>query len=155
MPEGVPMSGLLTALTMGLTLLSGPAPMADGVATRQEARSMAVKAAAYLAANGADKAFLAFAAKGPPWHDRDLYVTVLDSKGIAVVRGNSPDLSGKSMVALKDADGEAFISEMVPVADVGWVSFKWQNPETKAVEPKVAYEIRVGGYIVGVGANAQ
>jgi cytochrome c len=149
------MSRFFTVLTIGLVLLPGSAALADGVATKEEAKAMAVKAAEYLKTNGADKAFPAFAAQGAPWHDRDLYVTVLNSQGIAVVHGNNPGLSGKSLIALKDVDGKAFISEMVTVADAGWVSFKWQNPVTKAVEPKVSYEIRVGDYIVGVGAYAQ
>ena len=39
--------------------------------------------------------------------------------------------------------------------DAGWVDFKWQNPLTKAVEPKSMYEVRVGEYVVGVGAYAK
>ena len=33
----------------------------------------------------------------------------------------------------------------------GWVNFKWQNPLTKAVEPKTL-QVRTGDYIIGVGA---
>jgi cytochrome c len=82
-------------------------------------------------------------------------VTVLDSKGVAVVQGNNAGLIGKSTIDLKDVDGKAFIREMIAVADAGWVEFKWQNPLTKAVEAKTAYEVRVGDYVVGVGAYAK
>jgi cytochrome c len=36
--------------------------------------------------------------------------------------------------------------------DRGWVDYKWQNPITKAVSHKTAYAVRVGDYVVGVGA---
>jgi cytochrome c len=44
---------------------------------------------------------------------------------------------------------------MVLVADAPWVDYKWQNPVSKAVEPKTSYEIRVGDDVVGVGAYSQ
>jgi cytochrome c len=144
-----------TVLTLGAFLLCGSSVQAAGVATKEEAQAMAIKAAAFLKANGPEKAFAAFAVNGEPWHDRDLYVTVLDSQGVAMVHGNNPGLNGKSLIALKDVDGKAFIREMVLVADAAWVDFKWQNPVTKAVEPKTSYEIRVGDYVVGVGAYSQ
>jgi cytochrome c len=124
------------------------------VATRDEAQAMAVKAAAFLKANGPATAFPAFSAKDGSWHDRDLYVTVLDNQGVAVAHGNNPGLVGRSLIALKDVDGKAFIQDMILVADAAWIDFKWQNPVTKAVEPKTSYEIRVGDYVVGVGAYA-
>ncbi len=82
-------------------------------------------------------------------------MTVLDSKGVAVAHGNNPGLIGKSMIDLKDVDGEAFTRKMVATTDAGWVNFKWQDPLTKAVEPKTSYEVSVGDYVVGVGAYAK
>jgi len=61
-------------------------------------------------------------------------------------------LIGKSVLDLKDVDGKPFNRETQAIKDVGWVEFKWQNPITKAVEPKRQYIIRVGDYLIGVGA---
>jgi cytochrome c len=149
------MNRRVIVLTLGAMVLCGPSLRAAGVASKDEAQAMAVKAAAFLKANGPAVAFPAFAEKDGAWHDRDLYVTVLDNQGVAVVHGNNPGLVGKSLIALKDVDGKPFIHDMVLVADAGWVDFKWQNPVTKAVEPKTSYEIRVGDYLIGVGAYIQ
>ena len=139
-----------------LAVLVLPVPTwANGQATPDEAKAMAVKAAEYLKSVGPEKAFPEFNSKDGPWHDRDLYVTVLDPKGVDVVHGNNPGLIGKSLIDLKDVDGKPFIREMVAIKDAGWVNFKWQNPLTKAVEPKTSYEARVGDYVVGVGAYAK
>jgi hypothetical protein len=128
---------------------------AVGQATPDEAKAMALKAADYLKSVGPDKAFAEFSAKDGPWHDRDLYVTVLDASGTMVAHGTNPGLIGKSMLDLKDVDGKAFNREILAVKDTGWVSFKWQNPLTKTVEAKTAYEVRVGDYVIGIGAYAK
>jgi hypothetical protein len=142
-------------LTFGALLLVAPPAWAAGQATPDDAKAMAIKAAEYLKSVGPEKAFPEFDTKGGPWHDRDLYVTVQDSNGVMVAHGTNQGLIGKSMLDLKDVDGKAFNREMQAIKDVGWVNFKWQNPLTKAVEPKSNYEVRVGEYLVGVGAYSQ
>ena len=120
--------------------------------TPDEAKAMAEKAATYLKENGFEKACGAFHAKDGGFQDRDLYVTVQDNKGNMVCHGTTTALEGKSMLPLKDVDGKAFNVDIQAIKDTGWVEFKWLNPVTKAVEPKKNYEIRVGDYLVGVGA---
>jgi cytochrome c len=148
------MPRLLPAFTLGASLLFAPQVFAAGQATPDDAKAMAIKAAEYLKSVGPDKAFPDFDAKDGPWHDRDLYVTVLDSNGMTLAHGNNAGLIGKSVLDLKDVDGKAFIHDFVATKDAGWVGYKWQNPLTKAVEPKTQYNIRVGEYVVGVGAYA-
>ena len=75
---------------------------AAGQATPDDAKAMAIKAAEFLKAEGPDKAFPLFDAKDSAWHDRDLYVTVEDSKGVMVAHGTNPGLIGRSMLDLKD-----------------------------------------------------
>jgi cytochrome c len=142
-------------LTFGALLLVAPLAWAAGQATLDEAKAMAIKAAEHLKSVGPEKAFPDFDSKGGPWHDRDLYVTVQDSNGVMVAHGTNPGLIGKSMLDLKDVDGKPFNREIQTIKDVGWVNFKWQNPLTKAVEPKSNYEVRVGEYLVGVGAYSK
>jgi cytochrome c len=149
------MARSFAATTIGAFLLSATLAMAAGQATPDDAKAMAIKAAEYLKSVGPDKAFPAFDAKDGLWHDRDLYVTVQDSKGVMVAHGTNPGLIGKSVIDLKDVDGKPFNREVQAVTDSGWVNFKWQNPLTKSVETKTQYTIRVGDYIVGVGAYAQ
>jgi hypothetical protein len=133
-------------------MLVAAASWAAGQATPDEAKAMAIKAAEYLKTVGPDKAFPEFDAKEGPWHDRDLYVTVLDDKGVVLAHGNNPGLIGKSVLELKDIDGKPFIRAFLATNDAGWTDYKWQNPLTKAIEPKTQYNVRVGEDVVGVGA---
>jgi signal transduction histidine kinase len=34
----------------------------------------------------------------------------------------------------------------------GWVEYSWYNPCSRKLEPKASYILRVGDFIVGVGA---
>ena len=98
------MNRSLPMFALGANLLLAPHAWAAGQATPDEAKVMATKAAEYLKSVGPDKAFPEFNAKDGPWHDRDVYVTVLDSKGVMVAHGTNPGLIGKSMIDLKDVD---------------------------------------------------
>lgn len=146
------MNRRLAITTFGAAVLFAPFAFAAGQATPDEAKAMAIKAAEYLKSVGPDKAFPEFDAKDGVWHDRDLYVIVQDNKGVMVAHGTMPAMIGKSMLDLKDVDGKPFNRETQAIKDAGWVDFKWQNPLTKTVEPKRQYIVRVGDYLVGVGA---
>jgi signal transduction histidine kinase len=139
-------------LAIGLSVALASVAYAAGQATPDEAKAMAIKAAEYLKSMGPDKAFAEFDAKDGPWHERDLYVTVQNSQGVMVAHGTNPGLIGKSVIDLKDVDGKPFNRDIQAVKDAGWVDFKWQNPLSKTVETKHQYSVRVGEYIVGVGA---
>jgi cytochrome c len=146
---------LLTLLTLGLVLFFVPEVLAAGQATPDEAKAMAIKAADFLKSNGPEKAFKEFNAKDNIWHDRDLYVTVQDSNGVIVAHGTNPGLIGRTVLDLKDVDGKPFNREFQAVKDAAWISYKWQNPLTRAVEAKKMYSVRVGDYVLGVGAYAE
>lgn len=139
-------------LLAAAALLCATMSYAADQATPEEAKAMAIKAAQYLQSAGPDKAFAEFDAKEGPWHDRDLYVYVLDSRGVMVAHGANPGLIGKSVMEFKDVDGKPITQETLAVKDAGWVDYKWQNPVTKAVEPKTSYVVRAGDYAVVVGA---
>jgi cytochrome c len=142
------------ALVLSLVMIAFVAPVqAADKGSLDDAKAMAVKAAEYLKANGPEKSFAVFQAKeDPTFHDRDLYVYVLDNSGKMLSHGANAGLIGKSLIEVKDVDGKPFTRDLVAVKDTGWVSYKWQNPVTKAVEPKTAYVVRVGDSVVIVGA---
>lgn len=149
------MKPVLSHLLMAAALLAAPTVYAAGQATPDEAKAMAVKAAEYLKSAGPEKAFPEFDAKDGRWHDRDLYVYVLDPAGVMVAHGTNPGLLGKSVLEFKDVDGKPITQVTLAVKDAGWVDYKWQNPLTKAVEPKTSYVMRVGDFAVVVGAYKQ
>jgi cytochrome c len=145
------MKQLLILSTVCVGLSAALANAADR-ATPDDAKAMAVKAADFLKANGLDKACPAFQDKAGQFRDRELYVTVQDNKGVMVCHATNAALMGKSMLDLVDVDGKPFNREIQAIKDSGWIEYKWKNPVSNAVEEKVAYEVRVGDYIVGVGA---
>ena len=140
---------LLILFAIGVTC---SAAVAAERATPEEAKILAEKAAEYLKANGPEKSFPVFQAKDGGFQDRDLYVTVADSKGVMLANGAMPALIGKNLIDLKDVEGKPFEREIVAIKDAAWVEFKWRNPVSNAVELKRTYQIRVGDLIVGVGA---
>lgn len=139
------------ALLALLSTASLPAYSANR-GTPEEAKAMAMKAAEFLHTVGADKAFAEFSAKGSVWHDRDLYVSVENTQSVLMAHGANPALVGRSMIDLRDVDGNPISGQIQQIKDAGWIQYKWLNPVTKAIERKTAYEVRVGDYVVGVGA---
>lgn len=145
------MKALGAALFMGLSLAFAQDVAVAGQATPEEAREMALRAADFLRLNGPEKSWTAFSTS-PEFHDRDLYVTVVDSDCRVKAHGASPMLIGTHLCGLQDIDGKSFVWEMSNVMDRAWVDYKWQNPISKQVRPKTAYVVRVGDYVIGVGA---
>ena len=86
--------------------------------------------------------------------DRDLYITVYDFSGNCLAHGQKPNLVGKNLLDMKDADGKQHIKERVEMMkkqDAGWQNFKFLNPLTKQIEPKTMYCERYGDIIVACG----
>jgi len=136
---------LMAVLCFGVAAKAGEAGSPD------EAKAMAVRAAAFLKQEGPEKAFAAFNT-GSDFHDRDLYVMAYDDTGKCVAHGANPALIGKDLINLKDTDGKPMLREFVAIKEEGWVDYKWSNPITHKIAPKTTYVIRVGNYLVGVGA---
>jgi hypothetical protein len=134
-----------------LALCVGPSAFAGESGSPDEAKAMAIRAAALLKDGGPEKAFPAFE-KGAEFHDRDLYVMVYDESGTCVSHGANPALIGKTLIDLKDTNGKFLIKDLVAVKDEGWIDYTWPHPVTKKIEPKVTYVVHVGHHLVGVGA---
>lgn len=131
--------------------LSGLARAAD-VGSADEAVAMVKKAAAYIKAQGKEKAFAEFGNPTGAFKDRDLYVAVLDAQGVTLAHGGNARMVGKAMMEMKDVDGVQFIRQFIEVANAkgsGWVDYKWPNPVSKALEQKSTYVEKSGDvYII-------
>jgi cytochrome c len=128
-----------------------PSAFASNAGTPDEAKVMAVRAADLLRTKGPEAAFAEFNS-GAVFHDRDLYVMVYDNAGNCVAHGANAKLIGKSLINLQDTDGTYVIKDFVAVKDADWVNYRWPNPVTKSIQAKTTYVVRVGNYLVGVGA---
>jgi cytochrome c len=146
------MSKLIFRLFFVTCLMLSFHAYAGDAGTPDEAKAMALRAADLLREEGPEKAFPVFNEKGGPFHDRDLYVMVYDNTGKNVSHGANAALIGKDLINLKDTDGKLLIQELVSTKDTAFVDYKWPHPITKKIEMKTTYVVRVGEYLVGVGA---
>ncbi len=124
-----------------------------GEGTADEAKTMVEKATAFMKANGKERSFKEFT-EGTHFKKDDLYVFVVDIKGIVLAHGGNPTLVGKDMSGIKDADGKLFIKDMIDGANAkgsGWSDYKWTNPVKKKIDPKATYFQKVDDVILGCG----
>ncbi|MFZ6773997.1 cache domain-containing protein [Undibacterium sp. SXout7W] len=132
----------------------GQSAIAAERGTAQEAEAMVKKAAAYIKANGQEKAIAEFNNPKGAFIDRDLYIWVAEANGKAIAHGANQRLVGKDLRTLRDVDNKAFIEDIINVANSkgkGWVDYKWPNPTTKAIEHKSTYFEKSGELIIACG----
>ncbi|MBA4418961.1 MAG: histidine kinase [Syntrophus sp. (in: bacteria)] len=147
------MKRVLVLLVMGLFLLALAGDL-HAAGTAAEAKAMVEKAAAFMKANGKEKAFQAFSDQKGQFVKDDLYIFVLDLKGVTLAHGGNPKLVGKDMSGLKDSNDKPFIKEMLDAAKAkgaGWFDYSWTNPTTKKVQPKSTYYQKVDDVMLGCG----
>jgi signal transduction histidine kinase len=127
---------------------------ASAAGTPAEAEALVKKAAAYIKANGNEKAFEEVT-NGKSFKDRDLYIFVYDLNGKCVAHGANVKLVGKDLIAMKDPDGKPLVKMLIDVAKdkgTGWTeTVKFRNPTTDKIQTRVNYVERVGDYAVGSG----
>ena len=148
------MKKLVLCLALILTMTTGYSVAATR-GTPEQAKAMVEEAVAFYNANGQEKAFAEFGNPQGKFIKGDLYIFGLDLTGMTLAHGANPKLVGKSLYEVKDADGKLFMQEMIEVAKTkgkGWVEYKWSNPESKKIEPKASYIIRVKDIFLGCGA---
>lgn len=131
--------------------------MAQEHGTKDEAKALAERANEYVKKVGPEQAFKDFTTDKAKWTQKDMYVFVGDWNGTALAHGGNERLVGKTLLELKDQNGKPFVKELVAAAQSkgsGWVEYDWVNPQTKKVEPKVSYVMKLSSFdgmvIVGV-----
>lgn len=132
---------------LAVGMLSGAAMAQDAKPTQDEVKALTLKAAEVIAAKGLDEATKAFNADGEFKHG-EIYVNVIDMAGIWKVYPPRPAGVGQSVINVKDPDGKFLVQEIIAVAKEpgeGWVEYRWLNPATNKIAPKVTFVKRVPG----------
>lgn len=114
---------------------------AEERATKKDAEAMVKKAVAAYKAGG-EKSFAEFTAPSKKFVNKDLYIVVYDFSGKCVAHGQNAKQVGKDLIGMKDPDGKAFVKERVDLAKSKgsfWQEYKFTDPLTKKVLPKVMY----------------
>jgi len=145
---------LAATLAAGLSLSA----VAADRSTPREARMLFEQAVEYMEANGPERAFAAFNNQKGKFVRKDLYVFVIDDKGVYHASGAAPEaLVGLTVLNTTDAAGNPLFREMIDTTrktQEATVRYMWLNRSTNKVEPKVSFVRKVGTYVVGVGYSA-
>jgi cytochrome c len=144
----------LMAAVLGFGLVS--ASLAEERGTKDEAVAMTNAAVDHVKKVGVEQAFKDFTEDKATWTKKDLYVMAYNHEGTCMAHGANGKLVGKNLVNLKDANGKEIIKEFTAVSTgkgKGWVDYEWAHPQTKKVESKSTYAVKLAGYEgwVGVG----
>jgi cytochrome c len=138
---------LILTLCLSAVMLTGGFLLAESKhSTKEEAQAMAIKAANFLQKEGPDKAFAAFN-KDDEWRDGDLYVFVIDKTGTWRATPARPEDIGTKT----DLD-KPEVQAILAIDKSGWVDYKFKSPADNQEHDKSSYIVRVGDYLVGVGA---
>ncbi|GEO81742.1 cache domain-containing protein [Pararhodospirillum oryzae] len=134
-------------------VLVGAVLMSMGVAFAQTAsvseddvKALTLKAADYIAAHGVADAEQAFTQEGE-FKFGEIYVNVIDFSGNWVIYPPKPENKGRNVLNFVDEDGRHLGEDILNTgkAGEGWTQYRWKNPATNMIQPKVTYVKRVPG----------
>jgi signal transduction histidine kinase len=132
---------------LALTLFAAPV-LASGNASKDDAQATVKKAIAFIKAQGVEKGYAEISNKKGAFVDRDLYIVVYGLDGKCLAHGANEKQIGRDLIDLTDIDGKYFVKERVALArskPTGfWQEYKFTNPVSKKVEPKVMYCEKLG-----------
>jgi hypothetical protein len=144
------------AAIAGLAFLFAGAMAPAQAGPAEDAKALGEKGAALIVAQG-EKAFDLLNESKGEYVKGDIYVTVIDHKGL--VRANiNPKLIGMNMWEATDPDGVKFAQEAIKIADStgsGWETYRYTNPSSKKIEHKKAWIQKAGEFVVMCGYYEQ
>ena len=87
------------------------------------------------------------------FHDRDMYVFVLDHNGTYVAFGGNKSKVGARVQDIAGIDGNGLLQSIIDQAsrEPGWVEYDINNPATGKVQAKMSYVQQVDEVFVGCG----
>jgi len=123
--------------------------------TQDDARRIALKAAALVKDKGLDAARSAFDTDGE-FKFGEIYVNVISDKGVRLIYPPAP--AGENVDALdaQDVDGKYLVKDIIDLAKTkgeGWTQYRWTNPQTRKIAEKKTFvkDVPERGVIVYVG----
>ena len=141
-----------------LTILTVSTPLCSAVAQRgspAQAQALLAKAVTHYQKVGRAQALADFTARKPPFVDRDLYVVCIGPDRIITAHGATASYVGASADLIKDAEGKLLGQAILDASAKkggGAVRYRWRNPVSGKIEPKVSFVQRVGTDACVVGA---
>ena len=104
------------------------------------------------------EAFAAFRRKNGPWRYGDVYLFVVDMRGIVLFNAAQPNREGRDILGEHDANGKQFHKDFIDIVarfGSGWVDYMFPRPHRTVPEVKWSYVCRtsVDGVSAIVGAG--
>jgi len=127
-------------------------------ATKEEAQAMVKKGVAFIKKEGNEKGYAEITNKKGQFIDRDLYLVVYGLDGVVRAHGANEKMVAKNLMELKDVDGKLFVKERVELAKSKgsfWQEYKFSDPLTKKIEPKLTYCEKLDDTAVCAGVYKQ
>lgn len=123
-------------------------------ASKQEAKDLCKKAESFLKQNSQEKLVAEVQKAGGMFDKGEVYVYIFDETATVLAHPKLPTWVGKSFMNLKDADGKYFIKdamEQLKTKNECWITYKWNNPETKKVGTKQGYFLKANNIVLSCG----
>jgi methyl-accepting chemotaxis protein len=122
--------------------------------TADEALVLVKKAKAFRRSQVSQRAFLdGLTDPRQGFHDRDMYVFVLDSAGRYLAFAGNASKVGTRVQDIPGIDGQALLDSIIRQSDEapGWVEYNITNPATGKVQTKMSFVCRVDDMYLGCG----
>ena len=125
-----------------------------GKRDKGDAKNWVEKAVSFYRASGKRIALAEYTNPNGQFVQDEMYIYALNPRGTMLAHGVNEKFVGEEFIDIKDYDGKNFIIEIVNIANKdgsGWVEYKWYNPVTKEVLPKIVYFKKVDDLIICSG----
>jgi methyl-accepting chemotaxis protein len=121
--------------------------------TAEEAVALVKKAIALHKSASRDQFLRSITDKAQPYHDRDMYVFVLNADGTYLAFGGNQAKVGTRVQDIPGIAGDRLVKDIIAQAEraPGWVEYDITNPASGAVQTKMSYVSRVGDWYAGCG----
>lgn len=88
-----------------------------------------------------------------PFHDRDMYVFVLDHAGHYLAFGGQPSKVGTRVQDIPGIRGQQLVDDIIVQANKrpGWVEYDINNPATGTVQTKMSFVQQLDDFYIGCG----
>lgn len=148
------MKKFITMILLVSLVIAASAAWGADRGTKEEAKALVEKCAAYIKEQGKEKAFAEINNPKGMFSNKDLYIFAYDFEGEVLAHGANQKLIGKNLIDMKDPDGVLVIKGLIAEAQKGegWFKYKWTHPQTKKVEGKEAFVKKIDGTLwIGSG----
>ena len=122
--------------------------------SQKDAKDWVARAIAFYKTSEREAALAEFSNPRGTFVQDDMYIFVLNNKGVMISHGADEKYIGQDFIDLEDSTGKKFIREIIDTSNTkgnGWVDYIWYNPATREGERKRAYFEKLGDLIFCCG----